>query len=289
MWERELGELVSLARNQHGLATPAQVARLGISAEGLTHLMDMSLVERFPNGTYYLSYTDRVGTIYQQSYEDWLSLEPHETSYERRKNELNAVMSHGGAARLHRIGKYVGARSHFTVRNDREALPNITFTVAEIPKTEVMRVEGVPVTTPLRTIADLVVECGGGAPERLVSDAAHLDLVDLRELLAYMIPLATKVRYPFPIHGRAFIEYFAPDLHLGSLSPRNVRSATAMMFPQQVEDMLPEARRLLHSTRSIVLGSAADEKTVTDELVANLAADIVSQSLWPDIKDRSIV
>ncbi|PPK65262.1 hypothetical protein V5P93_003700 [Actinokineospora auranticolor] len=46
---------------------------------------------------------------------------------------------------------------------------------------------------------------------------------------------------------------------------------------------------MMRSTRGTVLGSGADEKTMTDELVANLAADVVSQSLWPDIKDRSIV
>ncbi|PPK65263.1 type IV toxin-antitoxin system AbiEi family antitoxin domain-containing protein [Actinokineospora auranticolor] len=132
MWERELGELVSLAGNQRGLVTPGQAAKLGVSVEGLDHLTETQLIRRLPNGMYYLKHTDILG---------------------RRTNSRTAI-----------------------------GLPwNRTR----------------PCTNATRTSV----------------------LVDMRELLRYMTPLANRVQYPFPVHGRSFIEYFMPLPHLGSLSP----------------------------------------------------------------------
>lgn len=82
-----------------------------------------------------------------------------------------------------------------------------------LPVADVTRVEGVPVMTPMRTLADLVEQW---VDLSLVADALRdadaRGVADLRELAQHLAPLSTRDGLP---SGEAFAEQLALDAGLG--------------------------------------------------------------------------
>ena len=85
-----------------------------------------------------------------------------------------AVVSHGAAARLHRFDGFDNAPAEFTIlraqrgRQLPAALAALVHTTTSRPKVDVRRVDGLPVTSPERTIVDLARV---GTPSKLLESA----------------------------------------------------------------------------------------------------------------------
>jgi very-short-patch-repair endonuclease len=97
-----------------------------------------------------------------------------------------AVVSHRSAALLWQIGPDLGTDGpvHVTlVRVDRGHRPDIrAHRVRHLPPDDVALLEGIPVTTPRRTILDLAGELGSGELERMVAQACLRGTVDPQDL-----------------------------------------------------------------------------------------------------------
>ena len=85
-----------------------------------------------------------------------------------------------------------------------------------LPAADVTRVEGVPVMTPMRTLADLVEQWVDlSLVADVLRDADARGVADLRELARHLDPLAGRDGLP---SGGAFAEQLALDAGLGVLA-----------------------------------------------------------------------
>src|SRR5665647_3232735 len=117
-----------LAAGQWGLLTTAQAARESITRLQLARLADAGVLERLGRGVYA---TTSSADEHLSLRAAWLALDPTRTAEERLKSPTTTgVVSHASAAGLHNLG--------------------------DLTRQDVTIVEGLPVTTEERTIADLL-------------------------------------------------------------------------------------------------------------------------------------
>lgn len=188
-----LRELAGLSVSQWGMATTAQATARGLSRVDLARLAGSGDLIRLAHGVY------RDAGAPSDEYEDlraaWLSTDPTRLAEARLDDgAAGVVVSGASAAWLHQIGELGADRHEFTAPVRRQSQrPEILYRQRQLDPAEVTIVGGLPVTTPERTIADLVE---ARTDLSLVADAlgdaartSHLDLERLAELLA---PLAAR-------------------------------------------------------------------------------------------------
>lgn len=195
--------VIGLAAAQWGLLTTAQAEAVGVSRSSLARLCAQGDLERVGHGVYVLAGADDALTTLRAA---WLSLAPSETPEERWASlPGDAVVSHASASALHDLGDLAHDVAEFTVPEPRRTVrAGIRLHQARLAAQDVTIVEGLPVTSIERTIADLLSDRKQSDPEhiaRIIGDAlvaAHLDVDHLAELLE---PLAHRYRQ---LNGTAF-------------------------------------------------------------------------------------
>ncbi len=89
-----------------------------------------------------------------------------------------AVLSHRSAAALWRMRSGAGPRAHVTAPRKRRNSAKVTFHCADLPPDEITTEQGIPVTTPARTLLDLAPLLPSPVLARMVEAApsrgAHL-------------------------------------------------------------------------------------------------------------------
>ena len=90
----------------------------------------------------------------------WLALDPRRSAAERlASTDLGGVVSHRSAAWVHELGDIDADVKEFTVSARRRTRrPDHRFHIGCVAMGEWTRVGGLPVTNPLRTIADLAAD-----------------------------------------------------------------------------------------------------------------------------------
>lgn len=142
----------TLTAQQWGLFTTAQAKQFGITDKDLARLNNNGLISRIRSGVYIAE-----GTPWSNLTEirtQWLALEPKSLAHER---ESQAVISHISATQIYGVGDLGLEHIHFTVDVPRQTRqPEVKFHVEELHQNQWQLVEGLPVTTPIKTITDLV-------------------------------------------------------------------------------------------------------------------------------------
>jgi hypothetical protein len=187
---RVLAELTSY---QWGMVTSAQASMRGVTRLDLSRLADSGHLVRLAHGVYMDA--GAPGDEFDDLRAAWLSTEPKRLGEVRIKDRADGVVIAGeSATRLHRIGDF-RARQHDFVSPVRRQSQRREFRYRQraLDPRDVTLVEGLPVMTIERTIADLVEDLKDLS---LVADVLRdasgeriLDLDRLRELLA---PLAER-------------------------------------------------------------------------------------------------
>ena len=160
--------ICTLADGQHGLVAIAQL-RGAITEQVLAQLQDAEIVEPVVDGVLRV----RAGASHPHPtlYATWLLAEAS-PAWERPLTTL--VVSHRSAARLYGAGTVGGDEIEFSGRA-RNALPDgVTVHPRSVKEDQCRVVEGLPVTGPARTLADL-------------ADGQGLDLSDLGRLARSLI------------------------------------------------------------------------------------------------------
>lgn len=151
--------IAQLAAGQWGLITTAQATAAGATRMLLTRMAATGELERVIYGVYATPAALADELVEKRAL--WLSLDPGRSVEERlgRRHE-SGVMSHATAAALHGIGDILDDRVEVTLpRRQQSRREELRLYKAPLRPDEVTLVDGLPVTTPARTIADLV---GGG-------------------------------------------------------------------------------------------------------------------------------
>src|SRR5664279_4621193 len=181
----------------------------------------------------------------------------------RPSTTVTSCSSHASAAGLHQLGDLLDDQHEFTFAQRKQtARGGIRIHRGDLLEQDVTVVEGLPVTTVERTIADLLR--AGHDPEhvaQIIGQGIRRGVVDLTDLAAHLDPLARRHNQP---DGSGLVEYL---LDIVGLS----QAALARELAQS-----PAGQGLL----------AAGRLSAIAEMVASISPQInVSQLFGPDKLD----
>ncbi len=174
--------LGAVAESQHGYFTRAQAVREGVGDMVLLRAVKSGAIERLDHGVYRIA-----GAGYdphQQLRVAWLRLTP-ELSARERTLRPHLWVSHRSAAGLFDLGVTIADVPEFVSdrRLQTRAKVRIHLRSGGLQREEWTVHDGFAVTTPARTIADLVADhMDGGHLGRIVADALARGLVTRAEV-----------------------------------------------------------------------------------------------------------
>jgi len=188
-----LRALAELSASQWGMITTAQAAERGVKRLELSRLAEAGHLVRLAHGIY--RDAGAPGDEHEDLRAAWLTTEPAELA-ERRLADVSGgvVITGASAARLHGVGDLPADRHEFSSPTRRQSQRSeIRYRQRVLEARDVTIVNGLPVTTIERTIADLVeARTDLSLVADVLRDATRrrrLDLTKLEELLA---PLAAR-------------------------------------------------------------------------------------------------
>jgi len=189
--------VAELAATQWGLVTAAQAERLGVSRMQLTRLAGSGLLTRLSHGVYLSRWVapDALTDLRAA----WLSLDPARTAEERLATDLtDAVVSHASAAELHDLGSLYPNRLEFTSARRRQTRrTDVRLHHRPLPRLDVTVVRGLPVTTPARTVLDLLIQRQDTEHvAQVLGEAATRGVLDTRGLADRLAPVAASHGHP---------------------------------------------------------------------------------------------
>ena len=227
---RALEQLGTFTAEQWGMVTSRQAAEIGVDGVTLHRLEQAGQLDRVRRGVY--AATTAAVTSARDEQAAWLMLNPGVPAWLRpRLDPDGGVVSHQSAARLLKLGDLVNDRITFTAPRRRTSRdPDLWFKRAELPEDEVALVDGLPVTTALRTICDLLDQhLDGSHVAAIVREAVLANLVQLDELAERVGPYALRYGIRRPGDGEALLEHLLAEIGTSTaqLAHRPAPPATA--------------------------------------------------------------
>src|ERR1700749_1187574 len=263
--------LVTLARfaqGQWGMVTSAQAVEAGVSYMQLKRMTEAGLLEKAGQGVYLMIGGQAAAARHRAVKGAWLRMDPAVPAWGRPLLGPNsAIVSHRSAAMLLQLGDLVVRDMEFTTprrRTSRDQM--VRLRVGTLAPYEVTWADGLPVTTALRTLTDLLAD-GAEAGEAGGFLAEALD----RRML--------RVENVIPELARFAHRYGCPDGDGQALVRALIDQAAATQpglwdRERAVSDLARELLRLsndqLRSLRS--LAGAAREPAIV-ALLSRLASD----------------
>lgn len=276
MWEERFAELSVAAGRQRGLITSAQANRLSVDDSLLDHFKQAGLLWDLDWTVYQLPGSP-LGPRYAYPAAAWLALSPETFRWERPDAPAeDAVLSHESACGVLGIGSISAPLVTFTAPAERETPRAVRIHVARLAPDEVTIREGIPVTTPHRTIIDLVRDwTEHGDLRGVISDAVRRDVVDLWALHESMAPLAAE--HEFPV-GAEFLEYFLGGVSLDSLPARNLRAYAGLAAGDKVAEVQRAAHQAIIAARELLGSPGKGLLGDSDEALSrDIAAEIIGR------------
>ncbi|GAA1869968.1 type IV toxin-antitoxin system AbiEi family antitoxin domain-containing protein [Myceligenerans crystallogenes] len=149
--------IATLAAGQWGLFSAAQATSLGVTRMTLSRIVSSGELVRVVHGVY--ATPSAVMDARVDTRAAWLATDPSRTTDQRlAQPHLSGVISHASAAALHQIGNILDSRVDITFPGRHQSRRiEVQLHRAELRRDDVTHIDGLPVTTPERTLADLVV------------------------------------------------------------------------------------------------------------------------------------
>lgn len=256
-------EIAKIAEMQDGLVTTSQAVRVGVPRLNLARLAESGELERLAQGVY------RVRGANEDEYTGlraaWLAADSGRTAAERAADLGHPiVVSHRSAAAVHDIGNMYADRHELTAPVRKQSRrSDVIIHRADVPRSDIIIVRGMLVSTIERTIADLSrTEPELGDVADALADAHLRGAVDL-ETLAPMLNVTARR------HGaRNGSELLERMLELRGLDATTALTELARQ---------PELSRLLGAAWAPVIQSALQEaikRSLTGPAVAVIARDL---------------
>ncbi|MCZ4589167.1 type IV toxin-antitoxin system AbiEi family antitoxin domain-containing protein [Rhodococcus opacus] len=200
-------QVVALAAEQGGVVTSRQArAVTSVSVQQLKRMVDSGVLERLHHGLYRLARMPE--DVHLEERVAWLALDPGSVVWERLDQPVpTGVLSHRTAAALHRLGDLDADVVELTaMRRIRLSLPAVVVHRGVLSREDWQLVDGLPVTTPARTIADLAAAgTDAGHLASVVRDALTRGLVTVEEVVAVLSPYAFDYGHR-ALDGQGFLE-----------------------------------------------------------------------------------
>lgn len=185
--------LAEVTAYQWGMVTSAQASMHSITRLDLSRLAADGQLERVAHGVY--RDAGAPATPHDDLKAAWLSTDSKTMGEARIRHGANGVVVAGeSAADLHGIGDFRALRHEFVAPTRRQSQRSaIRYRQRTLDPHDVTLVEGLPVMTMERTIADLVEEVGDlSLVADALRDAASKRMLDLHRLGGLLAPLAQR-------------------------------------------------------------------------------------------------
>lgn len=161
------------------MVTAAQASQVGVSAQAVSRLASSGQLERLAHGVYRLA--GNPPHRHDELRAAWLAFDPRRNLADRIAANQVEVVSHQSAAVMHELGDVNADVLEFTAVVRRQTRrPDVRIHRGTVSRDDWTLVDGLPVTTPLRTITDL-------ASARL--DRGHLAGVVRDSILDHAVPI----------------------------------------------------------------------------------------------------
>lgn len=187
-----------LAVSQWGLFTTAQAAHYGVQRNQISRLVAKGRAEMLCYGVYRMTSGDE--TANPEIKAAWMSINPKEFVSERiKKRPRDAVVAGRTAAFMHGFGDFYASPYTFIVPVRKQTTrDDMKYFLWELDEQDIAFVNGLPVTTIERTIADLVrLREDPEHLNRVIVDVARKGLsIDVERLAHLLSPLAARNGYP---------------------------------------------------------------------------------------------
>lgn len=199
--------ITGLASEQWGLVTSRQ-ARIAadVTPQQLKRMADTGYLERLHHGIYRLARLPH--DEYHHERVAWLALDPARLMWERLDDDVpTGVLSHRTAARMHQLGDLDADTVEITaLRRHRLSIPDITIRRGSLNRDDWQVIEGLPVTTAVRTIADLATAgTDSGHLATVVRDALTRDLASVNGAASALAPHAFSYGHRV-LDGQGFLD-----------------------------------------------------------------------------------
>ncbi len=146
--------LSELAADQWGLLTSAQAKKLGVSANDLTRLRADQVIRPVRHGIYAM--VGAPASPLETVRAEWLATDPQHTVSERAALKDTVVVCDETAASIYRFGDFTTDQIRFnSERRLQTSQPTVGISARSISDREWSLIDGLPVTTPRRTLEDL--------------------------------------------------------------------------------------------------------------------------------------
>ncbi|AUI61908.1 type IV toxin-antitoxin system AbiEi family antitoxin domain-containing protein [Amycolatopsis sp. BJA-103] len=192
---------------QWGMVTSRQAKEVGVDGVTLHRLEQAGHLDRIRHGVY--AATIAVVAEAREEQAAWLMLDVAKPAWKRTPLDPDGgVVSHESAARLHRLGELVNDRIVLTTPRRRTSRdPDVRFRTAALTADDVTSIDGLPVTTALRTIRDLLEQhLDGSHVATIIREAVEANLVRLDVLAEHIGPHALRYGLRRSGDGEALLE-----------------------------------------------------------------------------------
>ncbi|WP_063740177.1 type IV toxin-antitoxin system AbiEi family antitoxin domain-containing protein [Amycolatopsis jejuensis] len=286
--QRALAQLGTWTADQWGMVTAKQAKSVGVDAVTLHRLKGAGFLDLVRRGVY--ASTAAGITDAQEEQAVWLTLRPETPSWERQPLETDGgVVSHATATRLHQVGELVNDRITLTTPRRRSSRdPDVWLRPGDLADEDVTLIDGLPVTTMLRTVCDLLEQhLDGSHVATVIREAVVAGKLRLDELADRITPYARRYRVR-PTSGDALLEHLLEQIGLttAELAIRPARLGHQPLTTRMelaasgapILDLPPEAAsRLLRDLLPAASGIGALHRTdLTSALMSEPAAGLAS-------------
>lgn len=190
---RALHALAEISASQWGMVTSAQAAARGVTRLDLSRLAEVGDLERISQGVYKSAGAPAGSFLDVRA--AWLSSDPARLAGERLSDGHRGVVVSGQtAAWLHDIGDLRSNRTELTAPTRRQTQrADVHYRQRDLAASDVTIRDGLPVTTPERTIADLVADRTDlSIVANALRDAIRKYELNLGQLESDLAPLAAR-------------------------------------------------------------------------------------------------
>lgn len=178
-----LVQVSELAADQWGLFTAAQAKRRGATANDLSRLSAAQVIRPVRHGVYAMA--GAPASSLETVRAEWLATDPELTVSERAQSENQVVVSDETAASIHGFGDFTTDRLTFnSQRRLQTSQPAVSISRRAMSDREWSLVDGLPVTTPRRTLEDLAAN-GHWDPDHIttaIGDAVRSNKLPRHEI-----------------------------------------------------------------------------------------------------------
>jgi predicted transcriptional regulator of viral defense system len=148
--------LEEFSAGQNGYVTRAQANQVGVYDEMLARLVRAGYLDSADHGVY--RFRGAPDLPWASLWVAWLRLDPARDAFERAERPTEVARG-ASAAWVHGIGDLVPEPHQFWTARPRQARrKDVAFRTGRLPPQDVTVVQGLPVTTAARTVADLVAD-----------------------------------------------------------------------------------------------------------------------------------